>query len=111
MHVLDPRQQDGQTSSARDDGWLSRLVAESPEPSRTTSLTLAGKPADEILRTAARIDADLVVMGRRGQRRPLSGVVGSTASDLLRQAPCPVLIIVDPPDAFFDDWETAGSPS
>jgi nucleotide-binding universal stress UspA family protein len=51
------------------------------------------------------MDADVVILGRRGRRRPLSGLVGSTASDLLRGALCPVLIVVDPPDAIFDDWD------
>ena len=105
MHVHEARlEDDGDPLLLPDERWLSKLVAESPEPSRSTSFTVAGKPSDEILAAAIRLDADLVIMGRRGRRRALSGVVGSTASDLLRHASCPVLIVVDPPDAIFDDW-------
>lgn len=110
MHVVDPHQDERHPRDVHDDRWLSTLAAESPAPSRAMSFTVIGKPADEILQAATRLDADLVVMGRRSQRRRLSGVLGSTASDLLRQAPCPVLIIVDPPDASFDEWGTTGLP-
>jgi nucleotide-binding universal stress UspA family protein len=105
MHVREARLEDnGDPLTLPDDRWLSKLAAESPEPDLSTSFTVAGKPADEILAAAIRLDADLVIMGRRGRRRALSGVVGSTASDLLRHASCPVLIVVDPPDAIFDEW-------
>ena len=112
MHVLDPTTQAPASSAAtRDDRWLSSLARDGPEPNRTTSFTVSGKPADEILAATARLDADLIVMGRRGRRRVLSGVVGSTASDTLRNAPCPVLIIVDPPNAIVDEWLTTESQS
>jgi universal stress protein E len=110
MHAIDPSLQGGGSGTLRDDRWLSSLAAESPEPKRTAFFTISGKPADEILAEAARLDTDLIVMGRRGRRRVLSGVVGSTASDTLRRALCPVLIIVDPPDAGFDEWGTTESP-
>jgi nucleotide-binding universal stress UspA family protein len=105
LHVLDPGLPDRASSDVvRDEQWLTSLAAESPRLQRTTSLTTTGKPAGEILDAASRLGADLIVMGRRGQRRVLSGVAGSTASDTLRNAACPVLIVVDPPDAVFDDW-------
>jgi nucleotide-binding universal stress UspA family protein len=112
LHVVDPSTHASESSaSTSDDRWLSSLAAEGPEPERTTALTVSGKPADEILAAVERLDADLVVMGRRSRRRVLSGVVGSTASDTLRNAPCPVLIVVDPPNAMLDEWMTTESQS
>jgi nucleotide-binding universal stress UspA family protein len=92
MHVFDPRIHDADgLRMARDTQWLSNLEAESHAHVDTKSLTAVGKPADEILAVAGRLDADLVVIGRRGRRRVLSGVVGSTArvtcSDI-RRARC-----------------------
>lgn len=105
MHVHEARlEYDADPLTLPDERWLSRLAAESPEPSLSTWFTVAGRPGDEILAAAIRLDADVVIMGRRGRRRALSGIVGSTASDLLRHASCPVLIVVDPPDAIFDEW-------
>ena len=105
MHVFDPHLEDDDTSGTpRDTRWLSNLAEEGPSAVTTKSLTVVGKPAEQILAAASRLDADLVVIGRRGRRRALSGVVGSTASDLLRHSSWPVLIIVDPPDALFDEW-------
>jgi nucleotide-binding universal stress UspA family protein len=107
MHVGEPRSEATRVASTgRESDWLTNLVAESPDPRVTTSVTVEGKPAEEILLAAARAGADLVVMGRRGQRRALSGIAGSTASDVLRRAPCPILIVVDRPDAMFDEWPT-----
>lgn len=107
MHVRHPRSETSRGASTdRDPDWLTNLVAESPEPHLTTSTIVDGKPAEEILGAAARVGADLVVMGRRGQQRALSGIVGSTASDMLRRAPCPILIVVDRPDAIFEEWPT-----
>lgn len=111
MHVLDPsKRSDGDSVTVRDDQWLSGLVGEDSESSPAATFTVAGKPADEILAAAARLEAELIVMGRRGRSRVLSGVVGSTASDVLRHAPCPVLVIVDPPDRLFDEWAPTESP-
>jgi CBS domain-containing protein len=48
----------------------------------------AGTPADAIIRVAARLDADLIVMGAR--RR------GGLAAAVVREAPCPVLTVKAP---------------
>jgi nucleotide-binding universal stress UspA family protein len=49
----------------------------------------SGKAADEILKMAGGGGADLIVMGVQG-RRP-GGHVGTTAYQVVRRAPCPVL--------------------
>ena len=53
---------------------------------------LAGFPADEILSFAARIHADLIVMGSHGRTGLSRLVTGSVAEQVMRAAKCPVLI-------------------
>jgi nucleotide-binding universal stress UspA family protein len=52
-----------------------------------------GKPADAIIAMADDISADLVVVGTHGRKGIERLVMGSVAKDVLRRAPCPVLIV------------------
>ena len=52
-----------------------------------------GKPADQILATAREWDADAIVVGTHGRSGVSRLVLGSTAEAVVRQAPCPVLVI------------------
>lgn len=54
---------------------------------------LVGPPAKEILRLARKLEASLLVVGRGN--RALKAVLGSVAQDVLRQAPCSVLVVPD----------------
>lgn len=57
------------------------------------SAVLHGDPADEILALARREAIDLIVLttkGRSGLKRVL---VGSTAEQIMREAPCPVMSV------------------
>ncbi len=49
-----------------------------------------GHPAKEVVEAARAIGADLVVVGRRGA---LSRVLGSVSADVVRRAPCDVLVV------------------
>jgi len=130
MHVLDPRWQElsgWRNASARADlddrhpyptlgdyvhateGRLATFARELTDTSRVSFVTPVGVPAEEILAAAARVHTDLIVMGRRGRGRVLPGILGSAASTVLRQPPCPVLIVVDPPDAVVAGWGTSGT--
>ena len=51
-----------------------------------------GRPADTILEVAREKAADLVVVGKHGERGPLRGYTGRTADNLVRSAPAPVLM-------------------
>jgi nucleotide-binding universal stress UspA family protein len=55
-----------------------------------------GAPAAEIAEQAARLKADLVVMGRGGGRPVRDSVLGSTAERVIRQARTPILVIRSP---------------
>jgi nucleotide-binding universal stress UspA family protein len=63
---------------------------------RTEHLLREGDPADEILRAASAIDADLIVMGTHGRRGLESWILGSHAERVLRTASCPVLTVSGP---------------
>lgn len=101
VHVLGSVPED---DTARVEVWLAALAAELPGSVRVDLVTEAGSPGEHALAAARRASADLIVMGRRGRGRVLPGVLGSTASVVLRGAPCPVLVVVDPADAILADW-------
>lgn len=126
MHVLDARSRDlagWEGASTRPDApaqdsypalgdyigateaWLAKASRELTDNSGVQLITSIGIPANEIRGAARRLDADMIVMGRRGRERLIPGVMGSTASLVLRESPCPVLIVVDPPDAVFESWD------
>lgn len=52
-----------------------------------------GAPAEAIDQVAVDYDADLVVVGTHGRKGLQRLVLGSCASDLVRQAHCPVLVV------------------
>jgi nucleotide-binding universal stress UspA family protein len=56
-------------------------------------LTVDGDPADEILKFADQIGADLIVMGSHGRTGVLRVLMGSVSRKALDRAKCPVLIV------------------
>jgi nucleotide-binding universal stress UspA family protein len=52
-----------------------------------------GHPAEQILRRAEDIRADLIVMGRRGTTRATRWILGSVSERVLRYAHCPVTVV------------------
>jgi universal stress protein A len=55
-----------------------------------------GAPADEIVRYADSRDIDLIVMGTHGRSGVAHMVMGSVAEKVVREAPCPVLVVRQP---------------
>ncbi len=53
---------------------------------------LRGRPATVIVDEASTFDADLVIVGSRGRGPIASLVLGSTSSEVVDHAPCPVLV-------------------
>ena len=133
VHVLDPRLHalpsgrlvSGSDADAAGDGaatpedvtvateaWLGRLAGELSGSVQVDLIVESGRAGEHVLAAARRSSADLIVMGRRGRGRVHPGVLGSTASVVLRETSCPVLVVVDPTDAILDDWPvetTAGA--
>ncbi|MBO0821635.1 MAG: universal stress protein [Nocardiopsaceae bacterium] len=73
---------------------LAKIADEFPG-ARVQQLVGEGPPAAVLLRAAA--DADLLVVGSRGQGGFASAVLGSVSLACVLNAPCPVLVYRDPP--------------
>lgn len=72
---------------------LAEIHARLPGDLQVVDYLTAGDPAEEIVKTAARWGAQVIVMGTHGAGRLGSFLIGSTAQAVLRKAPCPVLIV------------------
>jgi nucleotide-binding universal stress UspA family protein len=57
---------------------------------------LFGRPSGEILRRLEERPVDLVLVGSRGAGGLRRALLGSVAADLLREAPCNVLLVSPP---------------
>ena len=68
-----------------------------PEGVEVERVVAIGRPPYEILRLAAELAADLIVLGAHPpDPSPERALVGSTAERVLRRARCPVLVIPGP---------------
>ena len=56
------------------------------------TIVRGGAPADQIIRAADELEADLIVIGGRGKGAVEAIVLGSVAYSVLHHAPCPVLV-------------------
>jgi nucleotide-binding universal stress UspA family protein len=56
-----------------------------------------GDPAEELIRAARELDAELMVVGSHGRLELGSALLGSTSRALMTGAPCPVVVV--PPEA------------
>lgn len=54
---------------------------------------LHGKPADEIIALAEKNGIDLIVLTTKGRDGLKRALVGSTAEQIMRRAPCPVMSV------------------
>jgi nucleotide-binding universal stress UspA family protein len=68
---------------------------------RAETQVLVGRPAERLAELADELEAELIVVGSRGQRPHQAVLVGSVSTELLGLAPCPVLVF--PARAL--DWE------
>ncbi len=66
-----------------------------PTPVRFMHLVRIGSPAREIINYARECSAGTILLGTHGRSRLAHMVLGSVAEAVLRDAPCPVLIIPD----------------
>jgi nucleotide-binding universal stress UspA family protein len=69
------------------------VPAETRRGSQVEEIVAVGKPSREILRVAAEVGADLIVMGEHGRGALERAMLGSTAHDVVRHAVCPVLTL------------------
>ncbi len=59
----------------------------------TTFLIWEGDPADSILEAAQAEGADLIVVGSHGRGGLERALIGSVSDQVIRRAPCPVLVV------------------
>jgi nucleotide-binding universal stress UspA family protein len=71
--------------------------------SKATGEVRHGSPAKGILAAADAFGADLIVVGSRGDRGLRRMLVGSTAREILYEAPCSVLIVRQQPAVKLDE--------
>jgi universal stress protein E len=69
------------------------LEQESAEPTRYERIVASGNPLPAIMRAIATRQPDLLVLGTRGDGRMRRAVLGSVANQLLKLAPCDMLIV------------------
>jgi nucleotide-binding universal stress UspA family protein len=69
------------------------LAQECADPSRYELVVSQGNPLPTILRAIGKYQPDLLVMGTRGDGRMRRAVLGSVANQLLKLAPCDMLIV------------------
>ena len=55
-----------------------------------------GVTCDTILREAARMNSDLIVIGSHGHGVLYEAVIGSVAAGVIRHAVCPVMVVPAP---------------
>ena len=63
-------------------------------PARVTAHVRAGSPPRSILQAAVDVNADLIVLGTHQRTRLESMIVGSVTEHVLRDAHCPVLVVI-----------------
>lgn len=85
----------GLTQARRDMAALVKKVV--PDSVNVNTKVVAGLPRTDILRAAAKMQADLIVMTTQGRSGLERWVMGSTAEQTVRYAPCPVLIVRQSP--------------
>ncbi len=67
-----------------------------PQGVPATTSVAAGDPAFEILRLAKELESDLIVIATHGHGGWRHFLFGSVAEKVVRQAPCPVLVVHGP---------------
>lgn len=73
--------------------WLEEIVHAGVDRDRLSAEVMWGKPGDATVETAARMHADLIVIGRHGRHPVASALLGSTVRSVLHSARCPVLVV------------------
>jgi nucleotide-binding universal stress UspA family protein len=101
VHVVQRQELSGRAGELseghrREVGELRALVERQGFAPYTRVYLPSGDPAEELVRTAKEFDAELIVVGSRGLLEVGCAVLGGVSSALMRDAPCPVVVV--PPD-------------
>jgi nucleotide-binding universal stress UspA family protein len=83
---------DPDTLRAQADTALAKAISEAGFGEARRRIAI-GDPASEIIDVAREIDAHVIVMPSRGKTGLRRWMIGSVAEKVVRQAPCPVLVL------------------
>jgi len=72
---------------------LDRIKTKAVGPKPVKTIITQGNPAEEILETAKKIKADLIVTGSHGRHGAQKFLLGSVSSKVVDHAPCTVLVV------------------
>ncbi|CAN5679606.1 hypothetical protein BH09MYX1_BH09MYX1_21770 [soil metagenome] len=73
--------------------WLSnRVTIQDPRVQQMRLTVALGAPAESLIRLAADVEADMILLGTHGKTGVERLVLGSTASQVFKMAPCTVVI-------------------
>lgn len=86
----------GKFETATRERLASFLTKEELERLRPEYALRVGAPAEEIVRYADLCRADLIIMGTHGRSGVAHVLMGSVAEQVVRAAPCPVLLVRTP---------------
>lgn len=89
----------GQFETAARRGLSSFLTTEQIDRLRPEYAVRVGVPAEEIVRYAEIAEVDLIIMGTHGRTGFAHALMGSVAEQVVRTAPCPVLLVRAPKPA------------
>ena len=98
---------DIQTAQALAEKALEEVVEKRvSEKVRIRTKVVIGDPGDEIVKTAAGVNADIIVIATHGLTGWRRFIFGSVAEKVVRFAPCPVLTIQSPPKERFTGYDS-----
>jgi nucleotide-binding universal stress UspA family protein len=86
-------EQSRQAEAKAKEALHARIPAELRDSDRVETLVTQGAPAPEILRIAGEKKVSLIVIATHGRTGLLRLALGSIAERVIREAPCPVLVI------------------
>ena len=83
---------------SEEDGYFGALAKEAAREAAAAGVTLRvlitpGHEVETVLRYAEQMQADLLVIGFMGHSRVLGRIMGGSAANLTRLAPCAVLVV------------------
>lgn len=91
--VVPPDATDVDEVRERGEKILEKVAAECGATGADLREELAADAADALRRVAADENAEFLVVGSRGRGPTKSALLGSTSSELIAQAPCPVIVV------------------
>jgi nucleotide-binding universal stress UspA family protein len=92
--LVEELRQDTGTASRRFRNVLQRARAMAEESNlNLCTHVLAGHPVRDIIKLAAELQVDLLVVGASGHSALYDRMIGSQAQKILHHAPCPVLVV------------------